>query len=136
MITVDASARMSNANCLTTKNVNCLEAAAALALCFLKAEKRAFLAVFHKKSILTMQVDRGVNLYSLIKKLQESPDSEHVVLTSSIEWALQKKKQVDVFINMLARFESGLVPKELKERERKPIEYLNLYSKEMSRNAK
>lgn len=59
LITIDASPRMNTNQCLTTKNLVCLEAAAVMSLSFLKTEKKVTVATFNKKTITLQTIEKG-----------------------------------------------------------------------------
>lgn len=59
LVTIDASSRTNKTNCITSKNVTCLEAAAIIALSILKVEKRVIIANFDGKSITVLSIDKS-----------------------------------------------------------------------------
>lgn len=66
-----------------------------------------------------------------LAKLQQAKRG-FVYLTSAIEWAIFKKKPIDVFINIMhSHHWFFLLPKELRDKE-KPLESLKKYRKKMS----
>lgn len=72
-----------------------------------------------------------ISLHAALSKLKQHK-CDRVVPSAAIEWAFNKKKQIDVFINLIHHHHwLQVLPKEVREKE-KPIEVLNKYRKKMA----
>ncbi|KAK4881562.1 hypothetical protein RN001_004881 [Aquatica leii] len=129
MIGVEMSKRMDN-QCLTTKNISCLDAATILILTLLKCEKDVTVAVFNDTKISLVALERGITFNQVQVKLKQAKNGI-VVLSSIFDWAMNKKKQIDVFINFFYHHWFLSIPRERRDKE-KPLNLLNNYRKKMS----
>lgn len=69
----------------------------------------------------------GISVGQFIKKLKET-DTPYNVPSAIFEWALSKKKQIDIFI--ILNYHLGLFPKDRPKE--KPLESLSKYQKAMN----
>lgn len=107
MITIEVSEDM-NKPCLSNKNVSCLEAAVVLALSISKSEKNVTIGVFNGAEITQIAFDKGCNFVNALTKVKEAAH-EYVAYGQPIDAAAAKKKQVDVFLNLV----HNLIPRQL-----------------------
>lgn len=70
----------------------------------------------------------GISAGQLIKKLKET-DTPYNVPSALFEWAISKKKQIDIFL--ILNYHLGLLPKDVRPKE-KPLESLSKYQKIMN----
>lgn len=73
----------------------------------------------------------GTSYNQALTKLRHAQKG-YVLPSAVFDWAIKKKKAVDVFINFMYHVHSmiGSVPKEIRDKE-KPLESLKLYRKQM-----
>lgn len=66
-----------------------------------------------------------------MNKLRQAK-SGYILPSAVFEWAMNKKKSIDVFISFIANFVFfGSIPKDVRDKE-KPMEALNKYRKKMN----
>lgn len=112
LIAIDCTSKM-NELCLHNKNITCYEAAAIIVTTLLKSEKQVIICCFGKQGVVQIPAEKGtscshllfhldelfflgVSVGILIKKFKEH-ETEERSYPSMMNWAINKKKQIDVF---------------------------------------
>ncbi|KAF5293979.1 hypothetical protein FQR65_LT10950 [Abscondita terminalis] len=129
MIGVEISKKMDDL-CLTNKNVSCLDAATIIIISLIKTEKDVTVAVFNDTKISIVSMEKGITFNQVQAKLKQAKNGI-VVLSSIFEWTMNKKKQIDVFINFFHHQWMINIPKERRSKEQ-PLNLLNTYRKKMA----
>ncbi|KAJ8681437.1 hypothetical protein QAD02_017224 [Eretmocerus hayati] len=100
MVAINTNKALRESGCWHSGNVNAAEAGALIALSLLRAEKSVIISTFRDDRIECIDVDVNSTLVQLMKKL-EPTNVEIADLGKPILWAADKKKSVDVFINIV-----------------------------------
>lgn len=109
MITIEVSEDM-NKPTLKNKNITCLEAAVLMSMSIYKSEKNVTIGVFNGESITQITFEKGCNFPTALAKVKEAAH-DYVGYGLPIDWASTKKKQVDVFLNLVHNIIPRRVPK-------------------------
>lgn len=128
-IGVEVSKEMDNP-CLTNKNITCFEAATMLIMSFLRTERDVTVAVFNSTEISIVSLNKHATfpeLQSVLKKAR----SGLAMLKPVFEWAMNKTKPIDIFINFLQSQSYGTVPRQRRDKN-KSLTILDTYRKEMA----
>ncbi|XP_008216494.1 60 kDa SS-A/Ro ribonucleoprotein isoform X2 [Nasonia vitripennis] len=100
MITINMNKTMLDSGCWQCSNVNAAEAGCLIALSLLRAEKNVTVAIFTNNGIQCVDIDMNLTLAQMMRKL-EPTSVDAIDLSKPMQWAAQKKKSIDVFINIV-----------------------------------
>ncbi|EEZ97483.1 RNA-binding protein RO60 isoform X2 [Tribolium castaneum] len=126
MVTIDVTEKTETV-CFHNKRIPCLEAAVAIIRFLSKVERNVTVAVFKDSQINFVDISKS---HSAVDKLFEHK-SAYISPSAPLDWARNKKKQIDVFINFMSSNWQANVPPEIKEKMEKVTEALSKYSKKM-----
>ncbi|XP_044262085.1 60 kDa SS-A/Ro ribonucleoprotein-like [Tribolium madens] len=126
MVTIDVTEKAQEA-CFHNKRITCLEAAVAIIRFLSKIERNVTVAVFKDSQINFVDISKS---HSAVDKLLEHK-SAYISPNAPLDWARNKKKQIDIFINFMSSSWQENVPQEVKDKMEKVTEALNKYSKKM-----
>ncbi|RZC34440.1 TROVE domain containing protein [Asbolus verrucosus] len=126
MVTVDVTDK-TDVHCFHNKRISCLEATHAIIRYLSRVEKNVTVAVFKDNQINFVDLSKS---HTAIEKLKEHK-AAYIVPSAPIEWAKNKKKQIDVFINFMSCNWFSHVPQEVREKMEKLPDVLSKYSKKM-----
>lgn len=99
MITISMNKSMTENGCWHCGHVNAAEAGCLIALSLVRAEKDVTVARFTKNGIQVIDVDRNVTPVQMVKKF-ELTSIDTIDMSKPMQWAIQEKKSIDVFINI------------------------------------
>lgn len=85
--------------CWSCGHVNAAEAGCLIALSLLRAEKDVTVAKFTKNGVQVIDVDPNSTLLQVMKKFDLS-SVDTIDMSKPMQWAIQEKKSIDVFINI------------------------------------
>ncbi|XP_046738503.1 60 kDa SS-A/Ro ribonucleoprotein-like [Diprion similis] len=100
MITIDMNKAMQGSPAWRCGNLSSAEAGCLIALCLLRSEVNVTVAVFKKFSVHEVYLNKNASLGQIVKKMKQTPTGD-VNLEKPMIWAAEKKKQFDVFINVV-----------------------------------
>jgi 60 kDa SS-A/Ro ribonucleoprotein len=127
LVCVDATAH-GDLNCYQNRRITYLEAAHAVIRYLLKVETNVSVAVFKDSQIQFVDLSKSHNA---VEKMQELRGS-YIDPTAPLEWAMNKKKTFDVFINIMTNDWLEHVPQQSKKKAEKVPEALAKYCKKMN----
>jgi hypothetical protein len=127
LVSVDATAH-GDLNCYQNRRITYLEAAHAVIRYLLKVETNVSVAVFKDSQIQFVDLSKSHNA---VEKMQELRGS-YIDPTAPMEWAMNKKKTFDVFINIMTNDWLEHVPQQSKKKAEKVPEALAKYCKKMN----